>query len=884
MNISLHPSPPSHTLATDLDGTLIPLSGSGQQQIDLRLLAQQCAARQVQLVFVTGRHFQSVLTAIQEYQLPAPQWILCDVGTSIYQEQGSGSYQPIQAYQEHLEDLVRHMPIGELRQQLRAVPGVTFQEAAKQGPFKLSLYCSADRLPEISTQLTRLLAQIDAPYELIASVDPFDGEGLIDLLPRDVSKAYALDWWSRRVGISPKQIVFAGDSGNDLAALAADYRAILVGNADRELARQVAAQRRQSGTLNGLFLARASGTSGVVEGCRWFGLIEPEPPRQFPLGATPLSSQATHFRVWAPRCTSVDVELVREAANVRHPLLRTEHGYFSGTVAGVGPGDAYQYVLDGQLARPDPASRFQPAGVHGPSQVVSPHGFAWTDQSWRGIPKRELILYELHVGAFSSAGTFRGAIERLDELVELGITAIELMPVAQTSGRWNWGYDGVDLYAVRNTYGSPDDFKALVDECHRRGLGVILDVVYNHVGPEGNYLGDFGPYFSRRHGTPWGDAFDLDGRHATHVRKFLIENAIYWLREYHLDGLRLDAVHFMRDDSDHHILTEIRQEITRLADQLGRRLHLIAETNVYDPQLLSENENQAAYDAIWCDCLMHSIYAHALPSLRLTNRDYHGLGDFAEALRTGYLYTGPSTERVSAQQREQFHPQGDGHTHIASLVTALQTHDCVGNHPHGKRIHELTSKAYQRAVAGVMMLYPSIPMIFMGEESASDARFPFFADFQDRGLRRAVDRGRMAEYAHHDWQGAPLPSERQAFRQARCFDSQGHDPHMFAWYRDLLALRKQAIAAGWLDAAAMTVQCDPDRNLVRLRYDSTHGTSLHIQARLDPPGAHAADSLGVPLRGQLLLSSEPEPRIAQEKVELLPNHTVISYDPAGRSQ
>ena len=295
--------------------------------------------------------------------------------------------------------------------------------------------------------------------------------------------------------------------------------------------------------------------------------------------------------------------------------------------------------------------------MHGESQVFDPDSFAWTDQQWLGIAKRDLVIYELHVGAFTAAGTFRAAIERLHELVELGITAIEIMPVAQSPGRWNWGYDGVGLFAVRNTYGAPDDFKAFVDACHEQGIAVLLDVVYNHLGPEGNYLGDFGPYFSRKHRTPWGEAFNYDGRHAPRVRRFVIENALRRLDEYHLDGLRLDAAHFMFDDSDPHILGQLRDEVARFAGQKGRTLHLMAETNVYDHRLLATGDTgRSGFDAIWCDCLMHAVYSHGVPDVRLTSRKYAGAPDIAEALERGFLYTGPvmtRRDRLTGRRRKE---------------------------------------------------------------------------------------------------------------------------------------------------------------------------------------------------------------------------------------
>ena len=497
--------------------------------------------------------------------------------------------------------------------------------------------------------------------------------------------------------------------------------------------------------------------------------------------------------------------------------------------------------------------------------------------AWAGVRKRDLIIYELHIGVFTDQGTFRAAIERLGELVDLGVTAVEIMPVTQSPGRWNWGYDGVDLFAVRDTYGEPDDFKALVDACHARGLAVILDVVYNHVGPEGNYLADFGPYFSQVHRTPWGDAFNFDGRDAEHVRQFIIENAIRWLDEYHLDGLRLDAVHFMHDDRTPNILTELRQAVSDFAASTDRVVHLIAEANVYDRELLESEGDKAPYDATWCDCLMHSIYAHALPELQLSHRVYRGAGNLAEALQHGFLYwfDGRKPVRVNPDRRRDLSPES-GEASLASFVTALQTHDGVGNHPHGRRLHHLTSKAFQKAAATLTLLYPSIPLIFMGEESASDSQFPFFADFEDPKLRAAVDAGRASEYPQHVWSNAVSPSDERAFLSAKCHRPDDRDADMFGWYRNLIKLRKRGLTEGWLCPSRMTVGHDRSRDMFSLVFAGDDNTQIAIQARLASVGSHSTDSVSVASDGELLLSSEPIRRDRDQPILLRLNHAVIT--------
>ncbi len=869
---------PVNVLATDLDGTLIPLDGNEENQADLQILARELQDNGVTLAFVTGRHFASVSKAIEELKLPVPDWIICDVGTSVLQRSSAGEFRSIGAYDEHLQQIISALPISALRERLKRIKGLQLQEREKQGRFKLSFYADATEFDRLLYEIQAELKGTNAPYSIIDSVDPFNGNGLIDLLPSQVSKAYALQWWCAHTRLSPDAIVFAGDSGNDLAALTAGHRAIVVANADHGVVQRAYNEHREAGWKNRLYIARGRATSGVLEGCRWFELIGKRTPPVYRLGATPLTQNRTHFRVWAPKRKSVSVEIIDGQSNKRHHhLVRDEHGYFAGDAPSASPHAGYLYLLDGEVSRPDPASRFQPDGVHGRSEIIHPDAFPWTDMEWSGISKRDLIIYELHIGAFTQEGTFRAAIERIPELIDLGVTAVEIMPVVQSPGRWNWGYDGVDLFAVRNTYGEPDDFKALIDACHGGGLAVILDVVYNHVGPEGNYLGDFGPYFSEEHDTPWGEAFNFDGHHAEHVRQFIIENAICWLNEFHLDGLRLDAVHFMRDDRDPDILTEISAAVSDYSVMTDRVIHLIAEANVYDPALLELEGDEATYDATWCDCLMHSIYTHALPNLQLSHRVYRGAEDLAEALQHGFLYCFGDCKlvRVGAEQRRDLSRQA-GPPPIASFVTGLQTHDGVGNHPHGKRLHHLTSKAFQRAAAALTMLYPSIPLIFMGEERASDALFPFFADFEDPKLREAVDTGRASEYPQHVWGRAVSPSDPQAFLSAKCDRAVAWDEDMLAWYRNLIKLRKQGLAEGWLCPSRLTAEHDSALDLFTLSFARDDGAQISIQARLATVDCQSTVPTPYVAVGELLLSSEPIQRDRDGHTLLQPNHAVIT--------
>lgn len=538
----------------------------------------------------------------------------------------------------------------------------------------------------------------------------------------------------------------------------------------------------------------------------------------------PTDRPMTSFRVWAPRAERVKLQLVQrsddghESTRDWYRMRPESDGVFCVDVTAPA-GTLYRFEIDGHPGRPDPRSMFQPFGVHGPSQVVDHLAYPWQDDHWQGIAKSDLVIYELHIGSFTSQGTYVAAIDRLDSLVDLGITAIEVLPLAQSPGRWNWGYDGVNFFAPRNTFGTPDQLKSFVDACHNRGIAVIIDVVYNHVGPEGNYLSCFGPYASSKHATPWGDSLNFDGKHSEHVRQFVVDNVLFWIDEYHFDGLRLDAVHYMFDDSPRHILESIRAEFRKHQISLGRKTYLIGEANIYDPNLTgAPHDKDQHWDAIWSDCLMHSIIKIGEPDLKLTDRKYTDR-DLAETIEHGYVFTAPDAIRMTPEKRQRHHPAGDK-SYIESLIMALQTHDSVGNHPHGSRLHHLTDVDFQLAAAPLILMYPSIPMIFMGEESALDSPFPFFADFEDERLRKAVDRGRKHEYPHHDWRGSPVPSDPEAFHSS-VFNADNENPRVKAAYRKLLRLRKQGVSAGWLHIENLSCCHDLENQIYQLRYQ--HG-------------------------------------------------------------
>ena len=586
------------------------------------------------------------------------------------------------------------------------------------------------------------------------------------------------------------------------------------------------------------------------------------------IGATVVGGARTHFRVWAPNRTRVEVRTGVGGEERFTDLASDGNGFFEATLDGVGPGTRYVYRLDGDLEHPDPYSRFQPDGVHGPSLVVDPSAYRWQDGGWTGIERSQLVVYETHVGTWTEAGTYAAAIERLDGLVHLGVTAVELMPVAQTPGRWNWGYDGVNLFAPRNTYGTPDDLRAFVDACHARGLGVILDVVYNHVGPEGNYLADFGPYRSPRHHTPWGDALNFDGDDSGPVRRFVIDSALRWLDEYHLDGLRLDAVHFMRDDSERTILDELRSAVTAYESSATRPIHLIAETNVLDEELATSHGDREPFSLLWCDELAHPVYAMVAPETRLTHREYRGADDLADVLRHGAVFEGAAMQRIDAARRERLARNGPMHER---LFVGLQTHDLVGNEPCGRRLHDLASPETQRAAAALVLLGPWTPLIFAGEETAAASPFRFFTDFEDERLRRAVERGRRNEYPGDVGPGYVSPVADRAFEESRL--GPPSDTAMRTWYRNLLAVRRDWRERGWLTATNLVVEADPDRRTFVLRYVVDATPRAFVLVRLGDGGEPSPASFAV--GGTVLFDSTSSSPTATDRLEVTGVRAVV---------
>jgi len=507
-----------------------------------------------------------------------------------------------------------------------------------------------------------------------------------------------------------------------------------------------------------------------------------------PYGAT-LKGDQVEFRVWAPWQREMTLRLRRAGTTPQHLPMRRDGEDFV-AIATASAGDRYTYVLEDGTAVPDPVSRFLPESVHGSTEIVDPTGFRWSDGEWRGLDLREYVIYELHLGTFTPDGTFDSAIRKLEYLKQLGITVIEIMPGAACPGTRNWGYDGVSPYAVQASYGGPDGFKRLVDAAHRIGLAVMLDVVYNHLGPEGNYLPKFGPYFTAHHKTPWGDAVNYDSEGCPHVRRYVVQNALYWIREYHLDGLRLDAVQTIKDDSPKHIVAEIRERVQRLARELNRTVCVIAETDENDSRYVKPaSDGGYGLNAVWSDDFHHAVHAFFTGERQGYYRDFGDPGQIARALREGHVFQGEHFGFWNG-------PRGTSAKDVPlpANVICIQNHDQVGNRAKGERLTTLVPRGARKLAAALLLLAPHTPLLFMGQEYDEAAPFQFFADFQDPALKKAVSDGRRSEFKDDDFHDVPDPEDRATFDRSKLAWADGaENREMLDWYRRLLQLRKQYV-------------------------------------------------------------------------------------------
>lgn len=536
----------------------------------------------------------------------------------------------------------------------------------------------------------------------------------------------------------------------------------------------------------------------------------------FKMGANIIDREksAVSFRVFAHNRRKVSVVVKSGDNKTEIPMIEETPHVYSTTIEGMGLDLLYKFKLDGEQEYPDPYSYYQPLGVHGFSQLVDHENYRWRDGLWQGRDLNELVIMEIHVGTFSAAGTFASAAEKLDYLVELGVGAIELMPVTQTPGRWNWGYDGVNLFSVNHNYGTPGDLKRLVDLCHQKNLAVILDVVYNHFGPEGNYLPVYGPYFTGKHETPWGKAVNFDDLYNEHTRNMVLDNVRYWLEVYRFDGLRLDAVHAIKDSSPIHILQDISLVAKNIARKQNRKKFIIAESDENNARLITPlDQGGLGMDAQWMDDFHHCIHTALTGERDGYYMDYGRIKDL-EKVYKNYLYTGqfskfwgkPRGTDGSARPGRQF-------------LVALQNHDQVGNRAKGDRLSTLVEFPYLKAAAGLMFFSAYLPMIFMGEEYGEKNPFLFFTDYQDPVLQKAVSRGRKKEFAGFAWEDVPDPQDPRTFYKSKLTPHnrwEEQQQKLYNFYRDLIGLRTSHPVLKKLDKDNLQAEVDENSRVVKI--------------------------------------------------------------------
>jgi len=534
------------------------------------------------------------------------------------------------------------------------------------------------------------------------------------------------------------------------------------------------------------------------------------------IGARYHGDGTCEFIVWAPQVDDVTVSITSPQERLI-PMNKDGDGYWRVRAEGIFPGAQYFYRLNASIERPDPASHFQPHGVHGASEVVDHSGFQWRDEGWVSARLEDMIIYELHVGTFTPEGTFEAVIPRLEDLQSLGINAIEIMPVAQFPGERNWGYDGVYPFAVQNSYGGPEGLKRLVNACHQQGLAVGLDVVYNHLGPEGNYLGDFGPYFTEKYKTPWGRAINFDDAYSDEVRNVFIENALHWFQHYHIDALRLDAIHAIYDMSARPFLQELAETVEEFSNQQGRKFYLIAESNLNDVRVIRPREwGGYGIDAQWCDDFHHSLRTLLTGENAGYYLDFGQVEHLVKALREGFVYSG----QYSAYRKKR-HGSSSIDRPAHQFVVFSQNHDQVGNRLLGERLSKLVSFEALKLAAGVVLLSPYVPLLFMGEEYAEASPFLYFVSHSDPDLIEAVRQGRKHEFQSFQWPGEPPdPQNPETYLQSKLHwekRTEGAHKVLLEFYQHLIRLRKKIPALAHLDKSSLEVSGVETEKLLLLR-------------------------------------------------------------------
>lgn len=572
------------------------------------------------------------------------------------------------------------------------------------------------------------------------------------------------------------------------------------------------------------------------------------------IGSRYLGNQQCSFAVWGPHLKQVSVHLT---APVDQTILlqQDKQGYWQGTLEAE-PGALYFYQIDGETERPDPASQSQPQGVHAASQVVDPN-FTWMDQSWQNIPLEEMVVYELHVGTFTPEGTFEAIIPRISELLELGVTAIEVMPVAQYPGERNWGYDGVYLYAPQSSYGGVNGLKNLVNACHEQGMAVLLDVIYNHFGPEGNYISCYGPYFTEKYKTPWGSAINFDDSYSYGSRHFFIQNALYWFREFHIDGLRLDATDNIFDQSAKHFLQELTEATAAFSEQQGRKFYLMAESDLNDTRWVRPASSGGfGLDVQWNDEFHHALHALVTGESLGYYGDFGKLEDLAKSYTHNFVYTWNFSKN-----RQKYHGSDPSEFSPIQFLVFCQNHDQVGNRIMGDRFSHLISFAARKLAAAAVFLSPSIPLIFMGEEYGETAPFQFFVSHTDQDLIAAVRKGRKEEFAAFHAEGeAPDPQSEETFQRSKLnweLRHQGEHQKLWLFYQTLLRLRREVPALREVNRQHLEAAVLPEANVLKLRrWQGSHQVICLLNFNAQPSSISMTLPPGTWKR--LLNSADPE--------------------------
>ncbi len=580
----------------------------------------------------------------------------------------------------------------------------------------------------------------------------------------------------------------------------------------------------------------------------------------------------TPYRVWAPLANQVFVQVGGESIAME-PDARV-HGWWQATGRHARPGEDYSFTIDDNADLPDPRSGWQPDGVTGPSRIVDHHAFRWTDDEYQARPLSAALIYELHIGTFTPDGTFDSAIARLAHLKALGVTHVELMPVNDFPGKFGWGYDGVSLFAPRQEYGGPEGLKRLVNACHEHKLGVLLDVVYNHLGPSGNFLPKFAPYFTDRHHTPWGNALNFDGPYSDEVRRFFCDNALMWLRDYHFDGLRLDAIHAIVDTSAVPFLEQLSKEVEVLKAHLGRHLVLIAESDLNDPRVVRHRDlGGFGIDAQWSDDFHHALHSVITGERNGYYEDFGAVSDLATSFESSYVYAGRKSN--FRQRRHGRPPIGLSGHHFLGYV---QNHDQLGNRAQGDRLCHLTTPERTKVAAALVLTAPFIPMLFQGEEFAATAPFQYFADFSDDpDLAKAVSEGRKKEFGQFGWKpdDVPDPGSSATFERSKLnwaeLDEPGHRA-ILDWHHDLIQLRR-------------TLPQLTDGRLDLVCTDSDEDESwLTVERGLVTIVANLSNQVcTIPLREgrptAILLASAPTEPLTTDTEIAVPAHTVVILGP-----